>query len=53
MLKEVTLCRPNNMVLGRMFDHHMLDMIELGKPTVTTQFSVLDHLTLRYLHIIL
>jgi hypothetical protein len=35
MLKEVTLylCRPNNMILGRMFDHHMLDMIELGKHT--------------------
>merc|ERR1712168_991280 len=25
--------RPNNLVLGRMFNHHLLDMIELGVET--------------------
>jgi hypothetical protein len=36
------MCRPNNMILGRMFDHHMLDMIELGKLLLLHSFRSFD-----------
>lgn len=32
--------RPNNIVIGRMFDHHVLDMVELGVDNFTSMFDI-------------
>ncbi|KAH3735912.1 ribosome production factor 2 homolog [Dreissena polymorpha] len=32
--------RPNNIVVGRMFDHHILDMIELGVDDFKSMFDI-------------
>ena len=35
--------RPNNLVLGRMFDHKILDMIELGIEAFTPLADIDSH----------
>jgi len=32
--------RPNNLVVGRLFDHHVLDMVELGVEKFTSMYDI-------------